>query len=290
VKYAFVRYHRDEFDVLLMCEVLGASKSGFYAWVGRDRSGKVQSRLELKIAIEKAFVGGRGSYGSPRIYKVLKGLGYQVSEDTVAKLMQEIGLKAKTKRKFRVATTDSKHTLPIAENRLDQVFEASMPGEVMLSDITYIPTGEGWLYLAGVLDLCSRQLVGWAMADNMETKLVIDALNMALIRQKPKSAAIFHSDRGGQYASYEFQGQLTAYGLVASMSRSGNCYDNAPMESFWHTLKTEFVHHEQFATRAEAKAKIFESIEVFYNRARLHSSLGYKTPVDFAQEKMLDAA
>ena len=141
-----------------------------------------------------------------------------------------------------------------------------------------------------ILKKAMAYCLGWAMADNMETKLVIDALNMALIRQKPKSAAIFHSDRGSQYASYEFQGQLTAYGLVASMSRSGNCYDNAPMESFWHTLKTEFVHHEQFATRAEAKAKIFEWIEVFYNRARLHSSLGYKTPVDFAQEKMLDAA
>lgn len=287
VKYAFIRAYRDEFDTNIMCDVFEVSKSGFYDWVKRDHEMKEKAILELQIAIEKAFIGSRGTYGSPRIFQVLKGLGFQVCEDTVAKLMKQMGLRAKSKRKFRVKTTDSKHNLPVADNKLEQVFVASIPGEVMLGDITYIHTDEGWLYLAGVLDLCSRQLIGWAMADNMERQIVLDALHMAIRRQKPTNDAIFHSDRGSQYASYEFRGQLLAYGITASMSRSGNCYDNSPMESFWHTLKTEFVHHEQFATKAEAKSKIFEWIEVFYNRQRMHSSIGYKTPVAFANEKML---
>lgn len=290
MKYAFIRDHRDEFDIQTMCEVLGASKSGYYDWLVRDNSGKEQRLLELQIAIEKAYQGSRGTYGSPRVLQVLKGLGFEVSEETVARLMREMGLKAKAKRRFKVNTTDSAHSFPIADNKLDQVFEASKPGEVMLSDITYIPTGEGWLYLAGVLDLCSRQLIGWAMGPTIDRHLTIDALHMALRRQKPTPEAIFHSDRGSQYACYDFRDQLLAFGLTQSMSRSGNCWDNAPMESFFHTLKTEFIHHETFATRAEAKLKIFEWIEVFYNRERLHSSLGYQTPVAFAAEKLLGAA
>jgi transposase InsO family protein len=290
VKYAFISKHRDEFSIQLMCRILGASKSGFYDWLGRDHDSKQKRQIELKIAIERAFLGSRRTYGSPRIYQVLKGLGYEVSEDTVAKLMVDMGLRAKTKKRFKVRTTDSKHTFPVAENKLAQQFEAHSPGEVMLSDVTFIGTGEGWLYLAGVLDLCTRRLIGWSMGDTNDRHLALDALHMALRRQKPTSDALFHSDRGSPYACYEFQGQLVAYGLTPSMSRSGNCYDNAPMESFFHTLKTEFVHHEVFATRAEAKLKIFEWIESFYNRQRLHSSLGYKTPVEFAAEKVLDAA
>lgn len=291
MKYAFIRDHREEFEIQLMCDVLGASKSGLYAWLGRDHDAKLQRIAELKAAIEKAFIDSRRTYGSPRIFRILKSSGYDVSEETVAKLMQDMGLRAKAKRRFKVRTTDSAHALPVAENKLQQDFTASKPGEVLLGDITYIPTGEGWLYLAGVLDLCSRQLIGWAMSDTMERQLVIDALHMALRRQAPADGTpLFHSDRGSQYASADFQGHLLAYGLTASMSRSGNCYDNAPMESFWHTLKTEFVHHEVFATRDEAKLKIFEWIETFYNRLRLHSSLGYKTPLEFAQEKMLESA
>jgi transposase InsO family protein len=290
MKYAFIRGHRGEFDIQLMCEVLGASKSGFYDWLRRDRDGKEKRLIELKIAIERAFKGSRCTYGSPRVYQVIKGLGYEVSEDTVAKLMAEMGLRAKAKRRFKVGTTDSKHSFPIADNKLNQVFEASKPGEVMLADITFIATAEGWLYLAAVLDLCSRQLIGWAMGETIDRHLAIAALHMALRRQKPASGALFHSDRGSTYACYDFQDYLVAYGLTPSMSRSGNCYDNAPMESFFHTLKTEFVHHEVFATRDEAKLKIFEWIETFYNRQRLHSSIGYKTPVAFAAEKMLDAA
>jgi len=213
-----------------------------------------------------------------------------VSEETVAKLMQDMGLKGQASRRFKVCTTDSKHSFPVAENKLEQVFDAEKPGEVMLADITFIETGEGWLYLAAVLDLCSRQLIGWSMGDTIDRHLTIAALHMALRRQKPTANAIFHSDRGSQYACYDFRNQLLAYGLTPSMSRSGNCWDNAPMESFFHTLKVEFVHQEEFATRAEAKLKIFEWIETFYNRQRLHSSLGYKTPVAFAAEKMLDAA
>ena len=290
MKYAFIRDHRDEFDVQAMCEILGASKSGYYDWLTRDHTGKENRLLELKIAIERAFEGSRGTYGSPRIYQALKGLGYEVSEETVAKLMQDMGLRAKAKRRFKVCTTDSNHGFPIAENKLKQVFEASKPGEVMLADITFIPTGEGWLYLAAVLDLCSRQIIGWAMGDTIDRHLTISALHMALRRQKPAADAIFHSDRGSQYACYDFRDQLIAHGLIQSMSRSGNCWDNAPMESFFHTLKTEFVHHQNFATRAEAKLKIFEWIESFYNRQRMHSSLGYKTPFAFAAEKMLQAA
>ena len=271
VKYAFIHANREEFEIQIMCDVLGASKSGYYDWVGRDHSSKEKRLLELQIAIEKAFQGSRGTYGSPRIYHVLKGLGYRVSEDTVANLMRDMGLQAKTKKRFRVNTTDSKHTFPVADNKLDQCFKASVPGEVMLGDITYIETGEGWLYLAAVLDLCTRQLIGWAMGDTIDRQLTIDALHMALRRQKPTSDALFHSDRGSQYACYDFQGHLVAYGLTPSMSRSGNCYDNAPMESFFHTLKTEFVHHEEFATRSEAKRRIFEWIEAFYNYSSQYS-------------------
>ena len=290
MKYAFIRDHRDEFEIQTMCEVLSASKSGYYDWLTRDHDGREKRILELKIAIEKAFMGGRGAYGSPRVYLVLKGLGYEVSEETVAKLMQDMGLKGQASRRFKVCTTDSKHSFPVAENKLEQVFDAEKPGEVMLADITFIETGEGWLYLAAVLDLCSRQLIGWSMGDTIDRHLTIAALHMALRRQKPTANAIFHSDRGSQYACYDFRNQLLAYGLTPSMSRSGNCWDNAPMESFFHTLKVEFVHQEEFATRAEAKLKIFEWIETFYNRQRLHSSLGYKTPVAFAAEKMSDAA
>ncbi len=290
MKYAFIRDHRDEFDIQAMCEILGTSKSGYYDWLTRDHDGKEKRLLELKTAIERAFKGGRGTYGSPRVYLILKGLGYEVSEETVAKLMQELGLRAKAARRFKVCTTDSNHSFPIAENKLGQVFDAAKPGEVMLADITFIPTSEGWLYLAAVLDLATRQIIGWAMGDTIDRHLTIASLHMALRRQKPAPGAIFHSDRGSQYACYDFRDQLLAHGLTPSMSRIGNCWDNAPMESFFHTLKVEFVHQENFATRAEAKLKIFEWIETFYNRQRLHSSLGYKTPVAFAAEKMLDAA
>lgn len=289
MKYAFICDHRDEFDIHLMCDVLSVSRSGFYDWMARDHDSRENRLLRLRIDIEKAFKGSRGTYGSPRVFQVLKGLGYEVSEDTVARTMRDMGLKAKSKNRFKIRTTDSNHSYPVADNKLDQVFDASEPGEVLLSDITYIPTGEGWLYLSGVLDLCSRQLIGWAMADRMDRWLTIDALHMALRRQKTAPGAIFHSDRGSQYACHDFRAELEAFGLTQSMSRKGNCWDNAPMESFFHTLKTEFVHHEGFSTRSEAKLKIFEWIECFYNRHRLHSSLGYKTPVAFATEKMLNA-
>lgn len=270
-----------------MCHVLGASRSGYYDWISRDPNAKQKKITELKAAIQEAF---NRSRGSPRIYHDLKNNGYDISEEAVAKLMQEMGIRAKTKRKFKVCTTESKHTFPIAKNELNQEFKSSRLGEFLLGDITYIPTNEGWLYLAGVLDLCSRRLIGWAMGDRIDRQLTIDALHMALRRQKPAPDAIFHSDRGSQYACYEYQGLLVGYGFTPSMSRSGNCYDNSPMESFFHTLKTEFIHHVDFETRDEAKLRIFEWIEAFYNRLRLHSSLGYKTPVAYAEEKMLVVA
>ena len=290
MKYAFILDYRDIFDIQAMCEILGVSKSGYYDWTKRDHISKAEKLNELQRAIKKAFDDSRGVYGSPRIYQVLKGLGYRVSKDTVARIMQNMNIKAKTKRRFKIVTTDSKHSFPVAKNILAQNFEANMPGEIFLGDITYIPTGEGWLYLAGVLDLCSRKIVGWSMGPTIDRHLTISALNMALRNQHLVSGAIFHSDKGSQYACYDYQTLLGHYGIIASMSGTGNCYDNAPMESFFHTLKTEFVHHQYFATREEAGQQIFEWIEVFYNRQRLHSSLGYKTPIAFAEEKMLEAA
>lgn len=282
--------HREIFDIQIMCEVLDVSKRGYYDWVKRDHISKAERLNHLEQAIRQAFDTSRKVYGSPKIYHELKKSGYKVSKDTVARIMHKMNIKAKTKRRFKIVTTDSKHTFPVAENLVAQNFEVSVPGEILLGDITYIPTGEGWLYLAGVLDLCTRKIVGWSMSGVIDRQLTIAALNMALRNQKLASETIFHSDRGSQYACHDYQGLLVEYGITASMSGVGCCYDNAPMESFFHTLKAEFVHHQFFATRDEAKRQIFEWIEVFYNRQRLHSSLGYKTPFAFAEEKMLEAA
>jgi transposase InsO family protein len=199
----------------------------------------------------------------------------------VAKVMRLAGLRAKVKRKFVPRTTDSAHGQPIAPNVLDRQFAAEAPNRKWAGDITYIPTDEGWLYLAGVIDLCSRRIVGWSMAEHMQTDLVADAMNMAIDRRQPGPGLLHHSDRGVQYASDDYQGLLGCHGIQISMSRKGNCWDNAVMESFWSTLKTELVHHEHYATRQEARQSIFEYIEVFYNRKRLHSSLGYVSPETF---------
>jgi transposase InsO family protein len=240
--------------------------------------------MELMGHIENIHQNSRKLYGAPRVTAAMKNLGHTISRSTVSRWMSEAGLAAKTRRRFRVVTTDSNHKLPVAENILDRQFSPAGPGAVLASDITYISTMEGWLYLAITLDLYSRRVVGWSLGSTMEEKLVLNALTMALGRADLRAGAIHHSDRGSQYAANEFRKLLTAEKLVQSMSRKGNCWDNAPTESFFHTLKTEHIYFETFATKEEARKSIFEYIEVFYNRQRLHSTLGYNSPVDFERE------
>lgn len=289
MKYAFIKDHKGEFDVTIMCEVLGSSRSGFYDWLARDPSAKKSRLDELKITMREIFRKSRFTYGSPRMLRALLAQGYRIGKETVAKLMRELGLRAKAAKRFKAATTDSNHKFPVADNKLNQEFNVATPNTVWVGDVTFIATGEGWLYLAGVLDLCTRKIVGWAMYEDNDRHLTMAALEMALKRQNVTSVLMFHSDRGSNYACYDYQNLLANCNLVASMSRSGCCYDNAVMESFFHTLKVEFVHHEKFATKQQAKDAIFEWIEVFYNRERIHSSLDYKTPVAFEKEFMLVA-
>lgn len=281
MKYAFIKSHLTEFCVGRCCEVLQVSRSGYYAWGNRPPGPAAIRRNELAEQIRVVHEQSRRVYGSPRVHQALEQQGQAVCENTVARLMREQAIRAKSKRKFVPRTTDSVHDQPIAANVLDRQFDASAPDQKWVADITYIPTDEGWLYLAAVLDLFSRRIVGWSMADHMETQLVDDALVMALARRHPPEGLLHHSDRGSQYASDAYTHRLTENGIKLSMSRKGNCWDNAVMESFWATLKTELVHHERFATREQARAAIFEYIEMFYNRKRLHSSLGYQSPEAF---------
>ncbi len=268
-----------------MCEVLEVSRSGFYAWRSRPECARSQRHRELVTEI-KEIHGDRNkcSYGSPRVHKELQVRGQRCSQNTVAKLMRKHGLAARTRRKYRV-TTDSKHRHPVAENLLNREFEQPAPDRVWLGDITFIWTREGWLYLAAVLDTCSRKVVGWSMSERMEKSLVIDALRMALGRRSPdvQDELLHHSDRGSQYASDAFQDVLRAHNITCSMSRKGNCWDNAMMESFFATLKKERIHHESYGTRDEARQSVFEYIELFYNPVRRHSALGYVSPDEYEQ-------
>jgi len=281
VKFAWIEAHLGEFEVEAMCRILEVSSSGYYAWQKRDPSEREQRRGKLLNEIKQVHAKSRGIYGSPRVFRELKDSGVKVCENTVAKLMSTAEITSKSVKKFVPTTTDSKHPHPVAPNLLDRQFEAKSPNQKWVTDITYVQTDEGWLYVAAVLDLCSRMVVGWSMAENMKTELVADALRMALKRRNPAAGILHHSDRGVQYACGDYQNLLKAHGCVCSMSRTGNCYDNAAMESFWSTLKRELVHHHKYATREEARLSIFEYIEVFYNRVRRHSSLGYVSPEAF---------
>jgi transposase InsO family protein len=281
VKFAFIKDHRGTLPVQDLCRLLEVSPSGFYAWMARSPSPAARRREGLAAKVRAVHEENRRVYGSPRVHKALLAQGESVCRNTVAKLMRAQGIRARTHKRFRVRTTDSGHGLPIAPNVLDREFAAPRPDMVWLTDITYIPTGEGFLYLAGVMDMCSRKIVGWSMADHMGAGLVRDALNAALAARRPGAGLLHHSDRGVQYACREYRALLEARGITASMSGVGDCYDNAPKESFWGKLKTELVHLERFATRQEARLAIFEYIEVFYNRQRLHSSLGYVSPEQF---------
>lgn len=264
-----------------MCQVLGVSRSGFYAWARRAESARARADRELVDAIRDIHHKSRRTYGSPRIHAELRRRGKKCGRKRVARLMRENGIRAKTQRRFRVRTTDSNHSLPVAPNLIERDFTADAPDHLWVSDITYIPTGEGWLYLASIVDVFSRRVVGWAMEAHMRTSLVLAALQMALGNRQPGQGLVHHSDRGSQYASKVHREILAAHGIACSMSRAGDCYDNALKESFFHTLKVESVHGEDFATRADARAALFEYLEVFYNRQRLHSALGYMTPEEF---------
>ena len=257
------------------------SRSGYYAWLrGRD-SVRARQEAHLRLKIAAVHQQSRQTYGSPRITIELRAQGEQIGRHRVARLMRQAGLRGRQKRRYRVCTTDSRHAHPIAPNRLATLPTPTQPDRVWVSDLTYVPTDEGWLYVAGVLDRCSRCLVGWAMGATLDTAVPLAALLMALRRRQPGPGLIHHSDRGVQYASADYRSALAAHGLVASMSRKGNCYDNATMEAFWSSLKNELVHRRRFATRAEARTAIFDYIEGFYNRIRRHSALGYQSPLDY---------
>lgn len=258
---------------------MGVSRSGYYDWVDRPKSTRAQRHQVLTEKIRYFHQVSRETYGSPRICEDLQEAGERVGENTVALLMQRAGIVPKTVRKFRV-TTDSRKTVP-APNRLEQQFTIAQPNERWVSDITFIPTREGWLYLAVIIDLYSRAVIGWAMHKRMKTELVTDALRMALMRRKVRSPLLLHSDQGSQYAAADYRAMLAENGIECSMSRKGNCWDNAVAESFFHTLKTELVHHEDYLSRTEAKTSIFEYIEVFYNRQRRHSHIGQMAPLVF---------
>jgi putative transposase len=278
--FRFIDEHRDRWPVAVMCDTLEVSTTGYYAWRDRPTSARRQRQEALIAQIRTIHTEVKARYGSPRVHAELVARGHGCCVNTVARLMREAGIAAKTATKFR-HTTDSNHGLPVADNVLDRQFSPGAPNESWVADITYIPTREGWLYLAVVEDLYSRAVVGWAMDARMTSRLVVEALGMAVRRRLPGEELLAHSDRGSQYASAHYQQLLSEHAITCSMSRRANCWDNAPMESFFASLKKELVHHEDYQTREEAKASIFEYIEVFYNRQRRHSTLGFKTPTEY---------
>lgn len=281
MRYAWIEDHRATWPVAVQCDVLVVSRSGYYAWRRRSPSAAAERREKLTDEIRTAYAVGREAYGSPRVHRELLAQGTKCDRKTVATLMKQAGIQAKTVKKFRVSTTDSNHRQPIAENVVNRDFTAAAPNRTWVADITYVPTQEGWLYFAAVVDLYSRKVVGWSMSQRIDSRLVVDALQMAIERQLPGDGLVAHSDRGVQYASEHYRELLTRHGITCSMSRRGNCWDNAPMESFFATLKKELIHLENYETRAAARQSIFEYVEVFYNRVRRHSALNYLSPVNF---------
>ena len=273
---------RLQYPVPLMSEILGVSASGYYAWLTRPPSKRAQEETRLEVEIRAAHKRTRQSFGPERLQHDLAANGIKVGVCRIKHIRKKLGISCKQKKKFK-ATTDSSHTLPVAENLVDQQFKVSAPNRVWVTDITYIPTGEGWLYLAGHKDLFTGEIVGYAMGPRMTKSLVSQSLFRAVAAKRPKKGLIHHSDRGSQYCSYEYRELLDQFGLTASMSRKGNCYDNAPMESFWGTLKNELVHHRRYTTRDEAIRDIREYIEIFYNRQRRQARLGYLSPAAYEQ-------
>ncbi len=285
MRFHFIGQHARMWPVRIMCRVLGVSASGYYGWRGRAPSARTTENVALLANVRRIQIRHHGRYGSPSMHAALRAEGHGCSRGRVERLMRHYGIRALAGRRFRPCTTDSRHYLPIAPNLLAQRFTASAPNRIWLADITYIATGEGWLYLAAVLDLATRKIVGWAMRDHMRTELPLAALMMAAQRQRPAAGLIHHSDRGSQYAAGAYVDHLAVIKATPSMSRTGNCYDNAPMESFFHTLKVELVHQCRWATHAEARQALFGYIEGYYNRHRMHSALGYLTP-EQAEQRM----
>ena len=283
MRFAFIDERRQEFAVQLMCDVLAVSRSGYYAWKTRPASPREARRAELTAKIRSAHEQSRGTYGSPRVTVELKERGVSVSENTVAKYMRQAGVRVTPRRRFVPRTTDPDHPHPLAPNLLDRDFTASGPNQKWVCDLTYLWTDQGWLYLSVVIDLFSRRVVGWSMTDHMRADGVAEAVRMAIARRQPDpgDGLLHHSDRGVQYACGLYQSILDGHGITPSMSRSGNCYDNAVAESFFGTLKTELVHRTRYATHDQARASVFEWIECWYNRKRRHSSLGYLSPEAF---------
>jgi putative transposase len=285
MKYQFIHDHQDQFHLKRLCRVLSVSRSGYYSWLTSKPGKWAQENAELLKEIMIIHQQRRQTYGSPRVSRELHKRGYSCSRARVARLMAKNNIYAKTKRKFKV-TTNSEHNYQVSPDLLKQDFSADDPNEVWVSDITYIRTMAGWLYLTVILDLFNRQVVGWSISNRLTAiTTTIPALIDAFQRQRPNRDLIFHSDRGVQYACHEFKNKLVEHRMVQSMSGKGNCYDNAVAESFFHTLKTEVVYFEKYETKEQAKQSIFEYIEVFYNRERLHSALGYKTPTEYAKLK-----
>ena len=280
MRFRFIEDRRADYPVRILCGVLEVSPAGYYAWRSRPESQRSCANRELVDDIRRVHRDNCGRYGSPRIHEELKALGRGASRGRIERLMRQHGIRAIMARPRRMWTTDSRHGLPIAPNLLNRNFTADAPNRIWLADITYVETDQGWLYLATVLDLYSRKIVGWAMEDHLRAELPLAALRMAIAAQRPGPGLIHHSDRGVQYASADYRQVIQSAGFKASMSRKGDCYDNAPMESFFHTLKTELVHHQRYATRHEARRDIFAYIESFYNRTRRHSAIGYISPIE----------
>lgn len=284
MKYAFIKQHHKVFNVTLMCSLLEVSRSAYYDWLTRPESNHSKEDRRLGARVKALHKKSRETYGAIRIRKDLLDEGEVISINRVGRLMKEQSLKSKSHKKFK-ATTNSNHNYPVAPNFLDREFQVNQPNTVYTGDITYIHTDEGWLYLAVWIDLYSRAIVGWSMSNRMTATLVNDALIMAMWKRRPLKGLMLHSDRGSQYASGLYQQTIKENGFICSMSRKGNCWDNAPSESFFHTIKTELVHHRRYQTREEAKQDIFEYIEVFYNQQRRHSTIDYKAPLQFEAER-----
>ena len=278
MRFCLIEDQRDVWPVRVMCDALSVSPSGYYAWRLRAESPRKIANRELLGDIQRVHAHHRERYGAPRIHAELRAEGQTVSRKRIERVMRQHGIRARAPRRYRVCTTDSKHSLPVAPNLLDRNFVADRPNQVWLADITYIATGEGWLYLAVILDLFTRKVVGWAMRDHMRAELTIAALTMAIQRRRPGAGLIHHSDRGSQYAAGDYRDILGRAIIIQSMSRKGNCWDNAPMESFFGTLKTELVHQREYPERDAARRDLFGYIEGYYNRQRIHSAIGYITP------------
>ena len=283
MKYAWIDTQGKAFELARMCDALEVSVSGFRAWKRGGTPDRKRLTDSQMLALVRAIHAElKGAYGSPRMVRELRDRGFSASKDRVERLMRENGIRARHKRRFKV-TTDSKHGLPVAPNLLDRNFTPTGPDQVYSSDITYLWTDEGWLYLAIVLDLFNREVIGWSLKPRMTTDIVLDALTMAWFRRRPAPGVLHHSDRGSQYASQAFQAKLKEFGMTCSMSRKGNCWDNAPTESWFNSFKNERVHGIRYTTHAEMKSTAFEYIEIFYNRKRQHSTLGYRSPVQFME-------